>query len=51
MLQYTRVSQKKGNRFLSVRYRHCRPSFNQTICFMVKGIFPSFIWYQTHDDT
>ena len=24
--------------------------FNQTICFIITGIFSSFIWYQTHDD-
>ena len=35
---------------LSVRYLHCHARFNQTICFIIKGIFSSFIWYQTHDD-
>ena len=41
---------EKRKPVLSVRYLHCRPSFHQTICFLFKGIFPSFIWYQTHDD-
>ena len=35
---------------LSVRYLHCHASFNQIICFIIMGIFSSFIWYQTHDD-
>ena len=35
---------------LSVRYLHCHSRLNQTICFIIKGIFSSFIWYQTHDD-
>ena len=36
---------------LSVRYLHCHARFNQTICFIIKGIFSSFIltpntwWY------
>ena len=34
----------------SVRYLHCHASFNQTIHIIIKGIFSSFIWYQTHDD-
>ena len=34
----------------SVGYLHCNARFNQTICFIIKGIFSSFIWYQTHDD-
>ena len=34
---------------LSVRYLHCHARFNQTICVIIKGIFSSFIWYQTHD--
>ena len=44
------VPDKKRKPVLSVRYLHCRPSFNQTICSIFKGIFSSFIWYQTHDD-
>ena len=35
---------------LSVGYRRCHRRFNQTICFIIKGILSSFIWYQTHDD-
>ena len=35
---------------LSVRYIHCHARFNQTMCFIIEGIFSSFIWYQTHDD-
>ena len=35
---------------LSVGYLHCHGRFNQTTCFIIKGIFSSFIWYQTHDD-
>ena len=36
---------------LSVRYLHCQASFNQTICFIIKGIFcslhliPNTWWY------
>ena len=40
---------KKETR-LPVRYLHCHARFNQIICFIIKGIFSSFIWYQTHDD-
>ena len=36
---------------LSVRYLYCHAIVNQTtLCFIIKGIFSSFIWYQTHDD-
>ena len=31
---------------LSVGYLHCHTRFNQTIYFIIKGIFSSFIWYQ-----
>ena len=40
----------KRKPIFSVRYLHCHARFNQTIWFIVKGIFSSFIWYQTHDD-
>ena len=32
---------------LSVGYLHCHARFNQTMCFIIKGSFSSFIWYQT----
>ena len=34
---------------LSVGYLYFHARFNQTICFIIKGILSSFIWYQTHD--
>ena len=40
----------KRKTVLSVRYVNCHARFNQTICFIIKGIFSSFIWYQTHDN-
>ena len=40
---------KEETRFMSeISHYHAR--FNQIICFIIKGIFSSFIWYQTHDD-
>ena len=35
---------------LSVRYLHCHARLKQTVCFIIKSIFSSFIWYQTHND-
>ena len=48
---YTVCPNKKETRFVSEIYLQCRAIFNQTICFVIKGIFSSFIWYQAHDDT
>ena len=31
-----------------MRYGHCWTCFHRTVCFMFKGIFNSFSWYQTH---
>ena len=33
---------------LSVRYLHCHARLKHTICFIIKSISSSFIWYQTH---
>ena len=42
---------KKENPFYhAVRYLHWHARFNETIYLIIKGIFSSFIWYQTHDD-
>ena len=49
-LYYIPCVPEKRKPVLSARYFHCRPGFHQTIWFIFKGIFPSFIWYQTHDD-
>ena len=47
VIQYVPIKRKL---VLSVTYLHCHAIFyNQTICFIIKGIFSS-IWYQTHDD-
>ena len=48
IIQCVPILKRKHN--LSVRYLHCHARFNQNICFIIKGIFSSFIWYQTHDD-
>ena len=46
-----RVSQKKKEtRFISEMFSLSPRFSSKYICFMFKGIFPSFIWYQTHDD-
>ena len=44
-IQCVPIKRKPG---LSVRYLHCHASFDQTLCFIIKGIFSSFIWYHTH---
>ena len=35
---------------LSMGYLHCHAILKQTVCFILKSIFSSFIWYQTHND-
>ena len=35
---------------LSVRYLHCHARLKPTVCFIIKSLFSSFIWYQTHND-
>ena len=46
-IQCVPIKSKSG---LSVKYLHWHAYFNQTIWFIIKCIFNSFIWYQTHDD-
>ena len=49
-LCYTVRPNKKETRFISEISSLPRKILFQTICFIIKGIFSSFIWYQTHDD-
>ena len=44
------VCPNKRKPVLSVRYLQCHASFNQSKYFILKGIFSTFIWYQTHDN-
>ena len=49
-LYYIQCVPIKRKPVLSGRYPHCHARSDQSICFIIKGIFSSFIWYQTHDD-